>query len=139
MGDINRQIGSTRNNDRSSRAHTIFTIIIEKLTRTTQNSPDFEGSGDRVTQSVINLVDLAGSESISERDDSDAANTLLIKESNYINKSIYTLNQAMTLLSDGNESKQWIPYRDSKLTKHLMPQLEGNSKILWICNMSPSE
>ena len=32
---------------------------------------------------------------------------------------------------------EWIPYRDSKLTRFLMPYLEGNSRMLWICCISP--
>jgi hypothetical protein len=95
MGDINRQIGMTRSNDRSSRAHTIFSIIIETLVK--NPAQDLQ---EKVSQAVINLVDLSGSESVSERDENDA-NTLQVKESNFINKSIYTLNQVMTILSEG--------------------------------------
>ena len=59
MGDINRSIGMTKNNDRSSRSHTIFTITIERLILNPASELE-----ERVTKSVINLVDLAGCESI---------------------------------------------------------------------------
>jgi kinesin family protein 1 len=54
MGDKNRSIGSTAMNASSSRAHTVVTIELTKLT-------EFKGKKSATT-AIINLVDLAGSE-----------------------------------------------------------------------------
>ena len=54
MGDKNRSIGSTAMNSTSSRAHTIVTIELTKIT-------NFMGKKSS-TNSIINIVDLAGSE-----------------------------------------------------------------------------
>lgn len=32
-----------------------------------------------------------------------------------------------------------VPYRESKLTKYLMPYLEGDSRMLWLCHVSPTD
>jgi len=38
-----------------------------------------------------------------------------------------------------NIGHDWIPYRESKLTRFLMNQLEGDSQMMWIVNVSPGE
>ena len=69
---------------------------------------------DNVVVSKLQLVDLAGSERQSQT--GNAAN----KESIDINKSLFTLRQVITALTEkkkGSASSQsYIPYRDSKLT-----------------------
>ena len=54
MGDKNRSIASTAMNATSSRAHTIVTIEMVKVTKS--------GGKESKTNSILNLVDLAGSE-----------------------------------------------------------------------------
>ena len=34
---------------------------------------------------------------------------------------------------------EWIPYRESKLTRLMMPFLEGNSRMIWINTISPAD
>eukprot|EP00347_Sterkiella_histriomuscorum_P005779 403355303 len=134
MGDINRQIGSTKNNlDRSSKANLIFRLIIETFSHEMMIE-----NHNKIYQSVINLVDLAGSEALNEKEDPDR-NSQQQREATIPIKSILTLEQVVTILSEGNEMNEWIPYRESKLTRFLMPYLEGNSKIIWLFNISPCD
>eukprot|EP01117_Protostelium_nocturnum_P014140 TRINITY_DN5344_c0_g1_i1.p1 TRINITY_DN5344_c0_g1~~TRINITY_DN5344_c0_g1_i1.p1 ORF type:complete len:374 (+),score=139.11 TRINITY_DN5344_c0_g1_i1:1082-2203(+) len=85
--------------------------------------------------SVLNLIDLAGS----ERASNEAANgELRRKEGAYINKSLLTLGQVISKLSEKTTDSGHIPYRDSKLTRILQNSLGGNAKISVICTISLS-
>jgi kinesin family protein 4/21/27 len=82
---------------------------------------------------------LAGSERSSQ-----TGNTgLAAKEAIDINKSLFTLRQVITSLSDNARSKKTttahIPYRDSKLTSLLKQSLGGNSYSLMVACLSPSD
>ena len=59
-GEEVRRYGETKMNERSSRSHTIFRIILESQ----DNAQDEEGNedGTAIKVSHLNLVDLAGSE-----------------------------------------------------------------------------
>ena len=83
--------------------------------------------------SVINIIDLAGSELLSDSEDRRSS---VARDHSFANKSINILDTVITILSETNDGNEWIPYRDSKLTKLLMPYLEGNSKMVWICTIS---
>jgi len=126
MGEANKQIASTNFNQRSSRSHSIFRIIVESKSK--------EDPTD-LTLATLNLIDLAGSESAS------AHNAEAVKsrsrEMMYINRSLLTLGTVIMRLSDKHNSAP-IPFRDSKLTRLLRPALQGNSKVVIICNISPS-
>lgn len=61
--------------------------------------------------SKMQLVDLAGSERAGQTGVKDQ----MAKESIDINKSLFTLRQVITALTD-KKSKEYIPYRESKLT-----------------------
>ena len=75
------------------------------------------------------LVDLAGFEKVTKvKPDSDNF---------YINKSLFTLSTCINGLIN-NHNKNYIPWRDSKLTMILKDYLSGNSKIVMIANISPS-
>eukprot|EP00826_Nyctotherus_ovalis_P008102 TRINITY_DN12090_c0_g5_i2.p1 TRINITY_DN12090_c0_g5~~TRINITY_DN12090_c0_g5_i2.p1 ORF type:complete len:390 (+),score=139.53 TRINITY_DN12090_c0_g5_i2:577-1746(+) len=82
----------------------------------------------------MNLIDLAGSESATVHKDTTAPAR---HEMLNINRSLLTLTSVISKLSD--KSPQWIPYRDSKLTKYLESALQGNAKISIVCNISPGE
>lgn len=131
MGDINRQIGSIRTNDRAAKATIIFRIIIESFSYS-------DPATEKLPFSVINLVDLGGSEVLNEKEDPDR-NSMQAREASFLVKSMITLDQVVTILSEGNEMNEWIPYRDSKLTRFMQEYLEGNSKMVWICNITPAE
>jgi len=58
-----------------------------------------------------------------------------------INKSLFTLRQVITTLTDAQASGKnaYIPYRDSKLTSLLRQSIGGNSYSLMISCLSPSD
>jgi centromeric protein E len=130
-GEAHRHVGSTDMNEKSSRAHTLFKLIIEsKLKGDAADTP--------VRVSNLNLVDLAGSEnakmtnSVGER----------AREAKHINQSLLTLSLIIQRLSEekpGSAKRQYLPYRDSKLTRLLQASLSGNAHIAVICTVSSTQ
>lgn len=106
-GVRNKKMASHKLNKASSRSHTIFNINIDRINI---NDPD------DIVKSKLQLVDLAGSERLSY----DNKNKILNKECIEINKSLFTLRQVITSLSNKimkpKQCNQIIPYRESKLT-----------------------
>lgn len=47
----------------------------------------------------------------------------LLKETQQINKSLFTLGKVISLLANSKQNGSYIPYRDSKLTMLLMDSL----------------
>ncbi|CAI2381337.1 unnamed protein product [Moneuplotes crassus] len=123
---IKNKIMSTHNlNNASSRSHCVFTITCEC---TNPAKPD------NVIVSKLQLVDLAGS----ERSNQTGVKDQMAKESIDINKSLFTLRQVITALTD-SKSKDYIPYRESKLTCLLRQSLGGNSYSLMISCLTPND
>ena len=116
-------------NERSSRSHCIFTIIVE-------NSTKDEKGGDHIKKGKLNLVDLAGSERTNKIKEQNGAEGLQ-KETIHINLSLTALGKVIVALV--SNKKQHVPYRDSKLTKLLMDSLGGNSKTVMIANIGPAD
>ena len=106
-GDSNRRTASTDWNERSSRSHSVFRLVIESRERpdeqdliATERAPRTPGGsrlqargGKSVQTSVLSLIDLAGS----ERATSDKERT---KEGKYINTSLLTLGTVIGTLAD---------------------------------------
>ena len=129
-GEAHRHVGNTDMNEKSSRAHTILKLIIESKQR--------EDAADTpVRVSVLNLVDLAGSENAKMTNSmGDRA-----REAKCINQSLLTLSLIIQRLSKEKSStthKQYLPYRDSKLTRLLQSSLSGSARIAIICTVSPT-
>ncbi|GFR85480.1 kinesin-like protein KIF14, partial [Elysia marginata] len=134
LGNKNRATAATGMNDKSSRSHSVFSLV---LTQT--KTETIEGQGhDHSVNSKINLVDLAGSERQSQANTSGDR----LREGANINKSLLTLGKVISLLaerSDLNKKRKiFIPYRDSVLTWLLKESLGGNSKTAMIATISPS-
>ncbi|XP_078250754.1 centromere-associated protein E isoform X2 [Pogona vitticeps] len=128
-GEKNRHYGETKMNERSSRSHTIFRMIIESKEKTDTSSSSCEGA---VMVSHLNLVDLAGSERASQT----GAEGIRLKEGCNINRSLFILGQVIKKLCE-DQSGGFINYRDSKLTRILQNSLGGNAKTVIICTVTP--
>lgn len=126
-GEENRKIGCTNMNERSSRSHTIFQLSIT-------SRPKDPKLGGRVRSAILTFVDLAGSERVGQT----GAEGLRLKEGGHINKSLLALTSVVSKLAEPTSSEEFIPYRDSKLTRILQPALGGNSATAVLCAVSPS-
>ncbi|XP_037708445.1 kinesin-like protein KIN-7I [Drosophila subpulchrella] len=116
-GNKERTVGETNMNERSSRSHAIFRIIIES--RKSDQSDD-----DAVVQSVLNMVDLAGSDRVDHTGSQDHINSNII------------LGNVIKSLSEHVDNK-FISFRDSKLTRVLQASLCGNALTSVICTIKP--
>lgn len=128
-GQRTRHVGGTNMNARSSRSHTVFSLLIE--------SKDSTGADGTIRASTLNLVDLAGSERLK----STGAEGKRMKEGAHINKSLLVLGTIINKLSKfGNDPSKLghLPYRESKLTRLLRPALGGNAKTAVLCAITPS-
>ena len=127
IGEEKRQYKDTIINDYSSRSHTIFQLYLETSMQDNKNNTL------RNKYSLLNLVDLAGSERINKDERYTNNNN---NETGYINKSLFALSNVINKLSENKNN--YIPYRDSKLTRLLSVALGGGSLVTIICNISPS-
>ncbi|XP_073987570.1 uncharacterized protein isoform X2 [Rhodnius prolixus] len=127
-GNKKRATAATEMNDKSSRSHTLFTVI---LTQTFLNvNKDGNWTHDQTRRSQINLVDLAGSERIAH----SVASSDRIREGVSINRSLLTLGKVMSALV---ERRGFVPYRESVLTWLLKDSLGGNSRTSMLATISP--
>ncbi|XP_057372757.1 uncharacterized protein LOC130693602 [Daphnia carinata] len=126
QGNKQRKVGGTSMNERSSRSHTIFRIIVESLPR-----DEADRSDAAVIVSHINLVDLAGSEKASQTN----ATGDRFREGCAINTSLSALSLVIKQLSEG---EGFVNFRDSKLTHILRASLGGNARTAIICNVTPT-
>lgn len=110
-------------NDKSSRSHSVLIIQVQR--------ENLEGS----TQTgKLFLVDLAGSECIGKTEVQGQSLT----EAKSINKSLSALGQVIKALTEVKKGQDFVPYRNSKLTRLLQQSLGGNSKTALIIAVSPS-
>nr|XP_024217012.1 kinesin-like protein KIF14 isoform X2 [Halyomorpha halys] len=128
VGNKKRSTAMTELNDKSSRSHSLFTIL---LTQTfAQVRSDGTWSHDQTRTSHINLVDLAGSERIA----SSTVSSDRLREGASINRSLLTLGKVMSALVD---NRGFVPYRESVLTWLLKESLGGNSRTCMLATVSP--
>ncbi|XP_060088328.1 kinesin-like protein KIF14 isoform X2 [Heteronotia binoei] len=132
LGNKQRATAATGLNDKSSRSHSVFTLV---MTQTKTNIVGKEECEHRII-SRVNLIDLAGSERCSASQTSGDR----LKEGVSINKSLLTLGKVIFLLSEQCQSRKkvFIPYRESVLTWLLKDSLGGNSKTAMIATVSPA-
>lgn len=136
-GDHARRTSSTQFNSRSSRSHAVVQIVVESRERVPSNNAQDKRAGiapGGVRVSTLSLIDLAGSERAA--DDKERRT-----EGAHINKSLLTLGNIISGLSDSKEKQatsgdgRHLPYRDSKLTRLLQPALSGNSLVSILCTV----
>ncbi|NXX88779.1 KIF14 protein, partial [Centropus bengalensis] len=132
LGNKQRATAATVMNDKSSRSHSVFTLV---MTQTKVEFVDEERCDRRLT-SHINLIDLAGSECCSKAQTTGER----LKEGVSINKSLLTLGKVISALSkqSQNGKNTFIPYRESVLTWLLKESLGGNSQTAMIATVSPA-
>ncbi|CAN4106589.1 unnamed protein product [Withania somnifera] len=119
LGDLNRAVGCTALNNRSSRSHSVLTVHVHG-----------EDTSGYIIHSCLHLVDLAGSERV---DKSEVTGDGL-KEAQHISKSLCCLGDVITALAQKNSH---IPYRNSKRTLLLQNSLGGHAKTLMFTHVSP--
>ncbi|KAH7338091.1 kinesin motor domain-containing protein [Rhizoctonia solani] len=148
-GDSGRRTASTDWNERSSRSHSVFRLVIEsretlsEIERLSTPEPmavpmtpggsKLQARGGRSVQmSTLSLIDLAGSEKAT----SDKDRT---REGKYINTSLLTLGSVIGTLAENSAKgkNDHVPFRNSKLTRLLQPSLSGDARISVICTLNP--
>ncbi|XP_074304037.1 kinesin-like protein KIN-14J [Silene latifolia] len=120
IGFMNRAVGATALNERSSRSHSILTVHVR--------GTDLKSNS--ALRGCLHLVDLAGSERV---DRSEATGDRL-KEAQHINKSLSALGDVIFALAQKNSH---VPYRNSKLTQVLQSSLGGQAKTLMFVQLNP--
>uniref|UniRef100_A0A6N2K0C1 Kinesin motor domain-containing protein n=1 Tax=Salix viminalis TaxID=40686 RepID=A0A6N2K0C1_SALVM len=120
IGLMNRAVGATVLNERSSRSHSVLTVHVHGM--------DLKTSA--VLHGNLHLVDLAGSERV---DRSEVIGERL-REAQHINKSLSALGDVIFSLS---QKSQHVPFRNSKLTQVLQSSLGGQAKTLMFVQLNP--
>lgn len=122
QGTANRHVGATKMNDRSSRSHMVFTIMVERL----------EESGE-VKRGRLHLIDLAGSERLNR---SGAEGDRAV-ETISINKSLSAIGRVLASLGS---NQRHVSFRDSAITRILEDSLTGGrekSKCMMFMHVAP--
>ena len=130
-GGEHRAVRQTQMNEHSSRSHTILALTVDRRV-----AGDDSGDGGTRSRARLNLVDLAGSERWSQAHGMSTVDNTQISEMTSINVSLTALCSVMVALS--TESRQHIPFRDSKLTHLLASSLGGNCRTTLVATVSPS-
>ena len=128
-GNKNRTQEATNANETSSRSHAVFQIIVEYRERDS-------GVKAEIKCGKLSLIDLAGS----ERAAKTGNRGMRMIEGANINKSLLALGNCINMLHENNSKGQsnYIPFRDSKLTRLLKDSLGGNCRTVMIANIAPS-
>ncbi|ETM51972.1 hypothetical protein, variant 2 [Phytophthora nicotianae INRA-310] len=117
-----RSTHETKMNAVSSRSHTVFTIHVFQQAR----------DSEEVIYGMLNMVDLAGSERL-KKSESDGQR---LKEALHINSSLSAVGKVVMSL-DPESGYNYIPYRDSKLTRLLQNSIGGNCFTTLIATIHP--
>lgn len=153
-GQINRSVFSTLANRTSSRSHSIVTIRVIRLPKSSP-SADPASLLPHATVSRLSVVDLAGS----ERTRNTGTTGERLKEAGNINKSLMVLGQCMEVLRRNQDLRSRhlasasaplapgklavVPFRHSKLTELFQSFFTvggaGGGRAVMIVNANPSE
>jgi hypothetical protein len=128
QGNSKRSQAATAANEVSSRSHAVLQVLVECRDRA-------PGVVANIKVGKLSLVDLAGSER--------AANTKNVgqrlMEGANINRSLLALGNCINALGEKGNKGNFVPYRDSKLTRLLKDSLGGNCRTVMIANISSAE
>ena len=100
----------------------VLTVIVEgehQVTRTKSHG-------------CLHLIDLAGSERITR----SGAEGVRLTEAQHINKSLTALGCVMQALA---QKRDYVPFRDSKLTQLLQDSLSGQAKSMMFVHVAPEQ
>ena len=134
QGTLMRHTSSTKMNNRSSRSHAIFSILLRQRDTADDSHNVF---------ATINLVDLAGSERVAKT----GATGTRLREGANINKSLSELGNVINKLAErgrlgasaASAKGVFVPYRNSKLTRVLQNSLGGNSLCCMLATVGPAK
>ena len=129
-GNSRRSQAATAANEVSSRSHAVLQVIVEARDRSLGH-----GVVDNIKVGKLSLVDLAGSERAANTQNRGAR---LVEGAN-INRSLLALGNCINALGEKGNRGNFVPYRDSKLTRLLKDSLGGNCRTVMIANISSSE
>lgn len=127
-GNQRRTQQPTAANEVSSRSHAVFQVVVECKDRA-------PGTVASVKVGKLSLVDLAGSERAANTKNSGKR---LVEGAN-INRSLLALGNCINALGEKGNKGNFVPYRDSKLTRLLKDSLGGNCRTVMIANISSAE
>ena len=130
QGNARRSQAATAANEVSSRSHAVLQVIIEA-----RDSASGHGVVDNIKVGKLSLVDLAGSERAANTQNRGAR---LVEGAN-INRSLLALGNCINALGEKGNKGNFVPYRDSKLTRLLKDSLGGNCRTVMIANISAAE
>ena len=127
-GNRNRTQEATGANETSSRSHAVLQIICEYKEKDS-------GVKSEIKLGKLSLIDLAGS----ERAAKTGNRGLRMIEGANINKSLLALGNCINMLHENiiKGQQNYIPFRDSKLTRLLKDSLGGNCRTVMIANIAP--
>lgn len=130
MGNKNKT-EEIRGDMAGGKAHIILMMQIESIKRTGTK-------GSSMAMSKLFMADLAGTEkTLGVKGNHFSNQGKKVKEGGNVNKSLLALSNCITVLSEGRPGN-YIPYRDSKLTRLLKDSLGGNSRTVMITTVSIS-
>jgi kinesin family protein 18/19 len=129
FGNRNRTQEATGANETSSRSHAVLQIICEHKDKDA-------GVTAELRTGKLSLIDLAGSERASKTNNRG----IRMVEGANINRSLLALGNCINALHENNSKNKadYIPFRDSKLTRLLKDSLGGNCRTVMIANVGPS-
>lgn len=125
QGNSRRTMAPTNQNQFSSRSHAILQISLEQKKKVRDVK-------EEIIYSKFLVVDLAGSER------GGLERGIRREEGANINKSLLSLGNCINILSDKSKAGNFVPYRDSKLTRLLKDSLGGNISTVMLACVSPS-
>jgi kinesin family protein 18/19 len=128
QGNSKRSQAATAANEVSSRSHAVLQVVVENRDRA-------PGTVANIKVGKLSLVDLAGSERAANTKNVGAR---LVEGAN-INRSLLALGNCINALGEKGNKGNFVPYRDSKLTRLLKDSLGGNCRTVMIACISSAE